>query len=50
MIFTIVWETVTADRAFHVFGLDFDTRGEPYRLFFDEEKLRGRAGLGRCGP
>jgi hypothetical protein len=30
-------------RAFHVPGLDLDTRKEPYRLLFDEEKLRGSA-------
>jgi hypothetical protein len=31
--------------AFHALGLDFDTRREPSRLLFDEEKLRGRAGF-----
>jgi hypothetical protein len=33
--------------AFRAFGLEFefDTRREPYRLLFDEEKLRGSAGF-----
>jgi hypothetical protein len=31
--------------AFDALGLDFDTRREPFRLLFDEEKLRGRAGV-----
>jgi hypothetical protein len=31
--------------AFPALGLDFDTRREPSWLLFDEEKLRGRAGL-----
>jgi hypothetical protein len=31
--------------AFQALGLEFDMRREPYRLFFDEVKLRGSAGL-----
>jgi hypothetical protein len=31
--------------AFHALGFDYDTRREPSRLLFDEEKLRGRAGF-----
>jgi hypothetical protein len=31
--------------AFHSIGLDFDTRNEPCRLLFDQEKLRGSVGF-----
>jgi hypothetical protein len=34
---------------FHALGLDYDTRREPSRLLFDEEKLRGSAGFQGCG-
>jgi hypothetical protein len=30
---------------FRAFGLEFDTRRGPYRLLFDEGKLRGSAGF-----
>jgi hypothetical protein len=32
-------------RAFHALGINSDTRRELSLLFFDEEKLRGKAGL-----
>jgi hypothetical protein len=31
--------------AFRALGFEFDTRGEPYRLLFDEEKLRESTGF-----
>jgi hypothetical protein len=31
--------------AFHALGFDYDTRGEPSWLLFDEEKLRGSGGF-----
>jgi hypothetical protein len=31
--------------AFHALVFDYDTRREPSRLLFDEEKLRGSGGL-----
>jgi hypothetical protein len=39
-----VWE------AFHAHGLDYDTRSEPYRGIFDEEKLRGSASFRELSP
>jgi hypothetical protein len=34
---------------FQPLGLEFDTRREPYRLLFDEEKLRESAGFEELG-
>jgi hypothetical protein len=40
---TVVPPTVWG--AFHALGLDFDMRSEPYRLVFDENKLRESEGF-----
>jgi hypothetical protein len=31
--------------AFYALGLDFDTKDEPYRVLFNEKKLRESAGF-----
>jgi hypothetical protein len=36
--------------AFHALGLDYDTKREPSRLLFNEEKLRGSGGFRSLWP
>jgi hypothetical protein len=41
--FTQTMVTPNVWGAFHALGFDYGTRREPFRLLFDEEKLRGSA-------